>query len=721
MKLIIISNRLPIKVIKKNGKMSFAPSEGGLATGLASLKTTMEKHWIGWPGIFTDNDEEKKTITKHLEKFNYHPVFLSKDQIEEYYHKYSNSVIWPLCHYFYMHVKYGMSSWKVYQEVNQLFAQIASLQIKAGDIVWVQDYQLMLLPTMLREENTNISIGYFHHIPFPSYELFRILPERAKILDGLLGADLIGFHTADYMRHFMSAAERVSNVKFIMDETKYNNRMIHVDAFPMGINYDKYSSAPLKAAPKKLSMEWKKKFGGRKIIISVDRLDYSKGIIHRLKGFDRFLEEHPEYHEKVSLVMVVVPSRDKVDAYADLKKEINENIGMINGKYSNLSWVPVQYFYRSFSFERLIALYHISDVALVSPLRDGMNLVAKEYVAVKGDTPGVLILSEMAGAAQELRDAIIVNPNDIDDIKDAIVKALQMPLDEQLKRMARMQKVISVQTIQKWAADFIHELSGIKTENEALTAKLLNDAKKKKLVDDYSKSKKRLIVLDYDGTLSPFTSIPEEAVPSVGLIALLKKLIKDPKNLVAICSGRDQKTLTKWFGDLPIVLAAEHGAFVREKGEWTNNLVEKKWNKDIVDIIEKMTEKTPGSFLETKKTALVWHYRNVDPWVAALREQQMVSILREKCAREGLQIMKGNKIVEVKAMGCDKGFVVKHLLELDKYDFTFAIGDDTTDEDMFREMPKKAYTIKVEEVSNDARFYVESQKEVLPLLKLMVQ
>jgi trehalose 6-phosphate synthase/phosphatase len=327
----------------------------------------------------------------------------------------------------------------------------------------------------------------------------------------------------------------------------------------------------------------------------------------------------------------------------------------------------------------------------------------------------------MAGAAQELRDAIIVNPNDIDDIKDAIVKALQMPLDEQLKRMGRMQKVISVQTIQKWAADFIHELSGIKTENEALTAKLLDDAKKKKLVDDYSKSKKRLIVLDYDGTLSPFTSIPEEAIPSVGLIALLKKLIKDPKNLVVICSGRDQKTLMKWFGDLPIVLAAEHGAFVREKGEWTNNLVEKKWNKDIVDIIEKMTEKTPGSFLETKKTALVWHYRNVDPWVAALREQQMVSILREKCAREGLQIMKGNKIVEVKAMGCDKGFVVKHLLELEKYDFTFAIGDDTTDEDMFREMPKKAYTIKVEEVSNDARFYVESQKEVLPLLKLMVQ
>ncbi len=699
--------------------MTFTPSEGGVATGLASLKTTMEKHWVGWPGIYTDDEEEKKKITEYLGRFNYHPVFLSKEQIEEYYHKYSNSVIWPLCHYFYAHVRYGISSWKIYKEVNQLFAQIASLQIGEGDVVWVQDYQLMLLPTMLREGNEKISIGYFHHIPFPSYELFRILPERAEILEGLFGADLIGFHTPDYMRHFMSAAERVLNVKFMMDETKQNNRMIHVDAFPMGINYEKYSNAATKTAPQKLAMEWKKKFGSRKIIISVDRLDYSKGILHRLKAFNRFLEEFPQYHEKVSLVMIVVPSRDKVDAYANLKTKINEMIGMINGKYSNLSWVPVHYFYHSFSFERLIALYKISDIALVSPLRDGMNLVAKEYVAVKRDAPGVLILSEMAGAAQELRDAIIVNPNDIDQIKNAILKALEMPESEQLKRMARMQKIISIQTVQKWAADFINELSGIKMENEALTAKLLNGIKKEQLVDDFRIGKKRLIVLDYDGTLSPFTSIPEEAVPSIELIELLKKLIDDPRNLVAISSGRDQKTLVNWFGDLPLTLAAEHGAFVREAGEWKNNLVETKWSGDIVDTIIKIAEKTPGSFLETKKTALVWHYRNVDPWVAALREQQMISLLRDKCTREGLQIMRGNKIIEVKAMGCDKGSVVKHLLELGEYDFMFVIGDDTTDEDMFREMPEKAYTIKVGEASSDARFYVESQNEVLPLLQLM--
>ena len=315
----------------------------------------------------------------------------------------------------------------------------------------------------------------------------------------------------------MSTAERVMDTKFMLDETRYNNRIVHVDAFPMGINYEKYSAAPLKVAPQKLSSEWKMKFGERKIIISVDRLDYSKGILHRLKAFNRFLAEHPEYHEKVSLVMIVVPSRDKVGAYADLKMKINEKIGMINGKYSNLNWTPIHYFYHSFSFERLIAFYNVADIALVSPLRDGMNLVAKEYIAVKRRNLGILILSEMAGAAQELRDAIIVNPNDVDGMKDAILKALEMPADEQLKRMKRMQKIVSSQTVQKWATDYIDELLSLKKQNERNKTKLITDVNKQIIVSEYKRSHKRLIILDYDGTLSPFYNNPEEAAPSLQL------------------------------------------------------------------------------------------------------------------------------------------------------------------------------------------------------------
>ena len=720
MKLIIISNRLPIKAFKKNGKVIFIPSEGGLATGLASLDTSIEKHWVGWPGIFTKDDKEMTEIRSHLKKFNYHPVFLSAEQIEEFYHNYSNSVIWPLCHYFYTHIKYGIASWEAYKEVNSLFAQVADMHIENGDIVWIQDYQLMLLPALIRDGNKDVSIGYFHHIPFPSYELFRILPERKEILDGLLGADLIGFHTADYMRHFMSTAERVMDTKFMLDETRYNNRIVHVDAFPMGINYEKYSAAPLKVAPQKLSSEWKMKFGERKIIISVDRLDYSKGILHRLKAFNRFLAEHPEYHEKVSLVMIVVPSRDKVGAYADLKMKINEKIGMINGKYSNLNWTPIHYFYHSFSFERLIAFYNVADIALVSPLRDGMNLVAKEYIAVKRKNLGILILSEMAGAAQELRDAIIVNPNDVDGMKDAILKALEMPADEQLKRMKRMQKIVSSQTVQKWATDYIDELLSLKKQNEKNKTKLITDVNKQIIVSEYKRSHKRLIILDYDGTLSPFYNNPEEAAPSLQLTQIIKSLLADKRNCIAISSGRDQDTLSGWFGEYPIILAAEHGAFVRYNGVWRKNLEDRSWSREIVDIILKVTDKTPGSFLEEKKTALVWHFRNVDPWVAALREQQLFNMLGDKCAREGLHIMKGNKIIEIKPVGCDKGYVAKQLLLKEDFDFMLAIGDDTTDEDMFREMPKDSYTIKVGEMSDAARFYLKNQHEVLPLLNLFL-
>jgi len=720
-KLIIISNRLPIKAVRKGDGISFVATEGGLATGLSSMDLSIEKHWIGWPGIFTDDEEEKRTITEHLKQFNYHPVFLSERQIEEYYHQYSNSVLWPMCHYFFLHVKYEVSAWKAYKEVNNLFAQTAISLIKKDDLVWVHDYHLMLLPEMIRKDSEECSIGYFHHIPFPSFELFRILPERKEILKGLFGADLIGFHTSDYMRHFMDTATQGLKAKFYIDETKYDNRMVHVDTFPMGINYESYHEGAKKEIPRKWAEDWKKRLGNRKVILSVDRLDYSKGIVQRLKAFYDFLEEHPEFHEKVSLIMVVVPSRDRVDTYADLLKNINEEIGRINGDFSNLNWAPVQYFYNNFTLERLLTLYNISDIALVTPLRDGMNLVAKEFVAAKGGQPAVLILSEMAGAAQELREAIIINPNDPEEIKRSILEALDMPVEEQIRRIRKMQIRLSLQTVEKWAEDFIGELFEIRAENKALADKLLDAVKLEKLVSDYQQSTRRLIVLDYDGTLTPFINNPDEAAPSKEIIELLKDLVSDPKNHITISSGRDQQTLTKWFGDLPLTLAGEHGAFIRENGIWRSNLMEKDWNPQIIHILTRMVEKTPGSFLEMKKTALVWHYRRVDSWTAALREQQLINLLRNKCAREALQMVRGNKILEIKSIGCDKGWVAKRLQQERMHDFILGIGDDTTDEDMFRAMPDRAYTLKVGEVSTAARFYIKSQSEVLPLLRALLE
>lgn len=721
MKLVIISNRLPVKAVKQGNRFIFTRSEGGLATGLGSLETSYEKHWIGWPGVHAENEQENQEVTDYLKAENFHPVFLSPGQIHDYYEGYSNSTLWPLCHYFFAYIQYDNKFWQVYKQVNELFCKAAVRLIEPGDIVWVQDYQLMLLPRLLREEIPEISIGYFHHIPFPSYELFRVLPERAEILNGLLGADLIAFHTYDYMRHFISAVERVLDKHFLLDELLLENRKVRVDALPMGINYTQYYEAILDSSIQGIAGCLRKNFGNHKLALSVDRLDYSKGILHRLKGFALFLERHPEYHEKISLAMVIVPSRNQVDSYADLKTKIDETIGAINGTYSNIRWTPVHYFYHAFSFPELVALYHIADIALITPLRDGMNLVCKEYLAAKRNKPGVLILSEMAGAAIELTEALIVNPNDTDQIEEALLKAVQMPEQEQRTRMIRMQDVVSRQTVNKWATDFVDELLGTRQTNRTLSRKLIDKKTRYRIKQQYDRAGKRLIVLDYDGTLVPFHKRPEKAVPTQDLLNLLTLLTIDPKNTVAISSGRDHETLETWFGHLHILLSAEHGAFYKDYDKWHENLHRDLWDDEILRILNQFIEKTPRSALEIKDTTLVWHYRNVDAWLASLREQQLVNALITPCSRLNLQIMRGNKVVEIKSPDYNKGTEMKRLLKKKRFDFMLAIGDDTTDEDMFQALPHEALTIKIGNISANARYNLASQKETLPFLKELAE
>lgn len=722
MKLFIISNRLPLKVSKSDdGTFEYLRSEGGLATGLGSLEVSIEKHWIGWPGIFLESKEDRRKVTEHLETFNFHPVFLSEKQIVNYYEGYSNSILWPLCHYFYSFVEYDTTYWETYKEVNLLFASIASGLIKPGDIVWVHDYQLMLLPKMIRSRTKAGGIGYFHHIPFPSYELFRVLPERAEILDGLLGADLVAFHTHDYMRHFISAVERVQELEFRLDKVLIDNRMVHVGSYPMGINYLQYYDAILNPVIQEKAKTLRQNYGENKLVLSVDRLDYSKGILHRLKGFAHFIENHPEYHGKISLVMLLVPSRDSVGRYADLKTKVDESIGSINGKYSTISWTPIHYFYHSLDFEELTALYHIADIALVTPLRDGMNLVAKEFVAAKRDRPAVLILSEMAGAAVELSDALIINPNNPEAIEWALLDALEMCQEEQFERMGKMQKVISRQTVMKWANDFITELTRICLRNKENDRKRISPSRIKALCLSYKLAKKRLLILDYDGTLSAFVNKPEDALPTPELLHLLEEFSSDPNNRVVISSGRDLSTLEKWLGHLPLDMAAEHGAFYKENGQWNKKTSAVTWDEEILQIFQEFLDKTPQSKLEIKETALVWHFRKVDAWLASIREQQLMTALVKPCTKLHLQIMRGNKILEIKSPEYNKGAEALRLMQGAQYDFIMAIGDDTTDEDTFNALPKSAYTIKVGGPCKSADYYLLTQSETLPMLQALVR
>lgn len=721
MKTIIIANRLPVKIEKVENSFNIIRSEGGLATGLGSLESDSEIYWVGWPGIFTEDEDEKREILDKLHSMNFHPVFLSADHIEKYYEGYSNSIIWPLCHYFFSFVQYRADYWEAYQEVNTLFCNEALQFIENDDIVWVQDYQLMLLPKKIRDKKPNTNIGYFHHIPFPSYELFRVLPEREEILEGMLGADLIGFHTHDYMRHFISAIYRVLNLNCNLDEVSLNNRIVHIDAFPMGINYEQYNNAPNLPEVKEKSELLKQSLGQRDIILSVDRLDYSKGILHRLYGFEQFLKNNPEYHEKVSLAMIVVPSRDSVNNYAELKNHIDQLISEINGKYSKLGWNPIYYFYRSFSFVELIAMYDIAQIALVTPLRDGMNLVAKEYLATKCNNPGVLILSEMAGAATELQDAIIINPNDTNQIENAILIALNMPEKEKIDRLNKMQKRISRQDVKRWANDFVDELLEIKDQNREILQKVVGKRQLTQIKKAYDDAKSRLILLDYDGTLAPFVKKPEDAIPSDEVIELLNKMSSDSKNRVVINSGRDHQILDKWFKGLDLDFAAEHGMFYKENNRWHKNLKKKiVWDDEILNIIKHAIDKTPRSFMEQKEASLVWHYRNVDVWLAELRSQQLVNALIAPCSRLNLQIVPGNKIVEIKPPDFTKGSEVIRRMEQHNYDFILAIGDDTTDEDMFRVLPPDGVSIKVGNFSPAAKYRIPLQSSVVPFLNNLI-
>ena len=420
-RLIVVANRLPISMSKKEGKISFRQSPGGLAVGLAALPESLERLWLGWPGLSSEHfkPEEREQVRQELAEQKCTPVFLSQRHIDRYYLGFCNKTIWPLFHYFPVRTVFEPRFWKSYKQVNHLFCDEVLKVAQPGDSIWVHDFQLMLLPGMLRERMPDLDIGYFLHIPWPSFELFRLLPWREEILDGLLGADLIGFHNYDYVRHFLSCVSRIGGLEHTLGEVAVGNRSAKVDAFPLGIDFDKYAKAGEDPEVKAETERIRGIVGQRKIIVSVDRLDYTKGIVERLEAFDWFLSTYPEYKGKVTLIIVAVPSRTGIEDYKLLREHLERLVGRVNGEHGAIGYMPVWYLYRFLPFKKLTALYNAADAALITPLRDGMNLIAKEFVASKSDGHGVLILSEMTGAASELGEALTVNAND----KTAIVEA----------------------------------------------------------------------------------------------------------------------------------------------------------------------------------------------------------------------------------------------------------------------------------------------------------
>ena len=719
-KLIIVSNRLPVTVEKKKGEIHFRQSAGGLATGLGSFYRSYNSIWVGWCGISPDrvNEEERKNIkTKLANDFNCSPIFLSKKDVDMYYRGFCNRTIWPIFHYFPQYAVYDKNLWESYRHVNRFFSDAVIKVAKPDDTIWIHDYHLMLLPELLREKLPNASIGFFLHIPFPSFEVFRLIPWRKEILNGLFGADLIGFHTYDYVRHFLTSTYRLLGYEQTYGQIIVGNRVVKVDAFPMGIDYTKFEKATLNQKVQREANNVRKNVTDRRVVLSVDRLDYTKGVLQKLDAFSLFLEKNPKYKEKIIFILLVVPSRTKVEHYRLLKKQIDESVGEVNGKYGTLDWMPIWYLYRSLPFHRLVSLYSISDIALITSLRDGMNLVAKEFIATKRNGHGVLILSEMTGAAEELGEAIIVNPNNREEVAEALKKAMKMPIKEQINHNRIMQKRLQRYNVVRWASDFTDSLYKVKELQHKLYAKVLTPEMRDKLINAYINSDSRLILLDYDGTLVPFTGKPEEAKPDGKLIKMLKTLTYDTRNNIVIISGREKETLEKWFGKLNIGLVAEHGAWVKEKNWEMIAPLRNDWKRKIRPVLEFYVDRTPGSFIEEKEFSLVWHYRKVNTELAFTRARELKDALLHLTANLGLNVLEGNKVIEIKNIGVNKGRAALKWIPMKDWDFIFAVGDDLTDEDIFTILPKSAYSIKVGLGISQARFNVESLKDIRLLLK----
>ncbi|MGV3641928.1 MAG: bifunctional alpha,alpha-trehalose-phosphate synthase (UDP-forming)/trehalose-phosphatase [Adhaeribacter sp.] len=721
---IIVSNRLPVKAKRsENGLITFETSEGGLATGLGSVYKEGENIWIGWPGLYLESEAEARQVRQDLEKERMQPVFLSETEIREYYEGFSNETLWPTFHYFSQYAEYEAAHWEAYVQVNQKFSDEVVKNARPGDTIWVQDYQLLLVPQQVRQQLPDITIGFFQHIPFPSYEVFRLLPWRKPLLQGMLGADLLGFHTYNDVRHFVSSVTHLLGYPASQGVIETEDRSVQVDAFPMGIDYDKYAALAASPEVEAIADTFRQALGERRIILSIDRLDYSKGIPQRLRAFEMFLKSKPEYQERVTLVMIVVPSRDQVEKYKKLKEEVDEIVGRINGLYRTMTWSPVQYYYHSYPLEELSAFYRLADVALVTPMRDGMNLVCKEYIASRTEGNGVLVLSEMAGAAQELSDALLINPNDVDQICGAIYQALEMPEKDQQAHIANMQAILSKYNIHQWVQLFMDRLAFCKEQQEAQRTALLKGAQLEQLKKDYAVASSRLIFLDYDGTLMPFTRDPGKTQPDEALLQILEQLTADPQNRVVIISGRDHHILGQWLGHLHLDMIAEHGVWLRQKvaGWKMIRQLQNDWKEDIRPILEGYVARTPGALLEEKDFALVWHYRKVEKTLGETRSGELSSHLRYLVANRNLQVMEGDKIVEIKNIEVNKGIAAQRWLETFPADFVIAIGDDRTDEDTFLAMPEHACTIKVGSNRSAARYHLTSPAEVRSLLQNLNQ
>ncbi|CAJ2656956.1 unnamed protein product [Trifolium pratense] len=682
-RLLVVANRLPVSAIRKGeDSWSLEISAGGLVSALLGVKE-FEARWIGWAGVNVPDVVGQKALTKALAEKRCIPVFLDEEIVHQYYNGYCNNILWPLFHYLGLPqedrlatTRSFQSQFLAYEKANQMFADVVNQHYEEGDVVWCHDYHLMFLPKCLKKYNSKMKVGWFLHTPFPSSEIHRTLPSRSELLHSVLAADLVGFHTYDYARHFVSACTRILGLEGTPYGVEYQGKLTRVAAFPIGIDSERFIRALDLTQVQEHMKELQERFKGRKVMLGVDRLDMIKGIPQKILAFEKFLEENAYWRDKVVLLQIAVPTRTDVPEYQKLTSQVHEIVGRINGRFGSLTTVPIHHLDRSLDFHELCALYAVTDVALVTSLRDGMNLVSYEFVACQEKKKGVLILSEFAGAAQSLgAGAILVNPWNVTDVATAIGRALNMLPAEREKRHKHNFLHVKSHTAQEWAGTFVSELNDTVIEAQLRTRQVPPRLPTDIAIRRYLHSTNRLLILGFNGTLTEPVEKTGDQIKEMELKVHpelrqpLTALCSDPNTTVVVLSGSGRKVLDDNFKEYDMWLAAENGMFLQpSKGEWMTTMPEHlnmEWVDSVKHVFEYFTERTPRSHFdfEERETSLVWNYKYADVEFGKLQARDMLQHLwTGPISNSSVEVVQGSRSVEVRAVGVTKGAAIDRIL-----------------------------------------------------------
>ncbi|MGX5696404.1 bifunctional alpha,alpha-trehalose-phosphate synthase (UDP-forming)/trehalose-phosphatase [Agromyces soli] len=713
--MIVVSNRLPVDYVEAaDGTPGWRSSPGGLVTALEPVMRAEDGAWIGWAGVA---DREFEPFSN--DGIEIIPVPLSASELEEYYEGFSNDTLWPLYHDVIAPPSFHREWWEAYVRVNRRFADAAIDAAAEGAVVWVHDYQLQLVPKMLREARPDLVIGFFNHIPFPAYGIYAQLPWRRQVVEGLLGADVIGFQRAADAGNFSRAVRRLfgyATKGSVIEVPEGDDELRRVVArhFPISIDAGAFEEIARRPEVQARAREIRESLGDPEtIMLGVDRLDYTKGIRHRMKAFGELLRDGRLQVEQATLVQVASPSRERVETYRQLRDEIELTVGRLNGDHGELGHPAISYLHHGYPREEMVALYLAADVMLVTALRDGMNLVAKEYVACRFDDDGVLVLSEFTGASDELRQAVLVNPHDIEGLKDAMTAAVEMPQAERARRMRALRRRVQANDVANWSATFLEALTGAGKIPAGVPATL------RTALDRLAATERLLVALDFDGTLAPLVDRPEDARATQRARAAVERLATSDDTRVAIVSGRALTSLRE-VADPPagVLLSGSHGVELQlDDGAVTIELrdIEHERLTRLTSLLEETAAEIDGAWVEHKPAGLALHTRRLS--VADGAALQHVARERVESELDGITSRTGKAVIEFSVRSSDKGESLTRVRQYLGSTAVLYVGDDVTDEDAFAALDADDVGVKVGQGKSLAGHRVRGPEDVAELLE----